>query len=226
MKKIVHELHRRTLWQVLGIYLAGSWLVLQIVDILSDNMGLPDWVFPFALVLLLLGLPVVLATAFVQEGMPGKGAAPRPPRGEAPGPGEFATSARPSSARRETERKARAPDTAPAQSSRRLFTWRNALTGGGLAFLLLAVVTGGFMFLRSQGIGPAGTLVAKGVIDERSPILIADFLSDDEPGLARMVTEAFKVDFSQTRIVRPVEASRVAHALQRMELEEIVRARG
>jgi tetratricopeptide (TPR) repeat protein len=75
------------------------------------------------------------------------------------------------------------------------------------------------MFLRSQGIGPAGTLVAKGVIDERSPILIADFHSDDEPGLARMVTEAFKVDFSQTRIVRPVEASRVAQALQRMELD-------
>lgn len=218
MKKIVHELHRRTLWQVLGIYLAGSWLVLQIVDILSDNMGLPDWVFPFALVLLLLGLPVVLATAFVQEGMPGQGGG-RPARAEAPGPGEFATSSRPSSARRETERKAQATATATAQSSRRLFTWRNALTGGGLAFLLLAVVTGGFMFLRSQGIGPAGTLVAKGVIDERSPILIADFRSDDEPGLARMVTEAFKVDFSQTRIVRPVEASRVAQALQRMELD-------
>ena len=57
----------KTLLQVLGIYAATSWVVLQVVDLLRENMGLPDWVFPFALVLLLIGLPVLLATAVVQS---------------------------------------------------------------------------------------------------------------------------------------------------------------
>ena len=29
MKKLVHEIHRRSLWQVLGIYLVGGWLALH-----------------------------------------------------------------------------------------------------------------------------------------------------------------------------------------------------
>ena len=69
MKKLIHEAHRRSLWQVLGIYLAGSWIALQVVAQLADSVGFPDWVEPFALVLLVIGLPIVMATAFVQEGV-------------------------------------------------------------------------------------------------------------------------------------------------------------
>jgi hypothetical protein len=76
LKRLVREIHRRSLWQVLGIYVVGSWAVLQVVDVLSDNMGLPPWTFAFAVVLLLIGLPIVLATAFVQEGLPGSLPAP------------------------------------------------------------------------------------------------------------------------------------------------------
>jgi len=67
MKRIIHEAHRRSLWQVLGIYLMGSWMVLQVIDQLHETAGLPDWVPSLALVLLLIGLPMVLATAFVQD---------------------------------------------------------------------------------------------------------------------------------------------------------------
>jgi hypothetical protein len=31
-KKLINEIHRRSLWQVLGIYLAGSWVALQVVE--------------------------------------------------------------------------------------------------------------------------------------------------------------------------------------------------
>jgi hypothetical protein len=31
MKKFLAEIHGRSLWQVLGIYLAGSWIALQVV---------------------------------------------------------------------------------------------------------------------------------------------------------------------------------------------------
>jgi hypothetical protein len=48
MKSLINELHRRSLWQVLGIYLAGSWIALQVVDVVNQNFGLPDWVAPFA----------------------------------------------------------------------------------------------------------------------------------------------------------------------------------
>ncbi|MGW8281912.1 MAG: hypothetical protein ACWGON_01320, partial [Gemmatimonadota bacterium] len=67
MRKLFEELHERSLWQVLGIYLAGSWLVLQVVDQLTESAGLPEWVPSFALVLLLIGLPIVVATAVLQH---------------------------------------------------------------------------------------------------------------------------------------------------------------
>jgi hypothetical protein len=75
MKKLIQEAHRRSLWQVLGIYAVGSWIALQVVDVLVDNFGLPDWFPAFALGLLVIGLPIVLATAFVQEGVGQKPAA-------------------------------------------------------------------------------------------------------------------------------------------------------
>jgi urea transporter len=57
MKNLLRETHRRSVWQVLAVYVGVSWAVLQVVDVLTQNMGLPTWVFPFALVLLLIGLP-------------------------------------------------------------------------------------------------------------------------------------------------------------------------
>ena len=56
LKQLIHEIHRRSLWQVLGIYLGASWLVFQVVQTLTEGLGLPDWVPPFALILLLIGL--------------------------------------------------------------------------------------------------------------------------------------------------------------------------
>ncbi len=31
LKKLIHEIHRRSLWQVLGIYLGASWLVFEVI---------------------------------------------------------------------------------------------------------------------------------------------------------------------------------------------------
>ena len=54
------------------MYLVASWMALQVVETISESAGLPDWARPFALILLIIGLPVVLATAVVQEGRPGR----------------------------------------------------------------------------------------------------------------------------------------------------------
>ncbi len=72
IRQLIHEIHRRSLWQVLGIYLLASWAVLQVVDTLGGALRLPEWLEPLALVLLIIGLPIVLATAFIQEGVGAK----------------------------------------------------------------------------------------------------------------------------------------------------------
>ncbi len=196
---LLNGLKERSVWQVLAVYLGVSWVALQVVDLLKQNMGLPDWVFPFAIVLLVIGLPIILATAMLQ-GRPGA-AADVAPAQAAPG-----TESQPS------------PPPAADMTPRNLFTWRNALVGGGLAFVLLAAVTTGFMFMRNKGIGPVGSLVAKGLIDERSPVILADFVAED-PGLSRAATEAFRVDLSQTRIVKVAERSSLEPALERMQVD-------
>ena len=70
LKKLIREVHRRSLWQVLGIYAAGSWVAYQVVVNLVEGLHLPDWLPGFALALFIIGLPIVLATAFVQERAP------------------------------------------------------------------------------------------------------------------------------------------------------------
>ncbi len=218
LKNLIDEVHRRSVWQVLGIYLVVSWLVFQVVQTLTEGLGLPDWVPPFALILLLIGLPIVVATAFVQEGGPAGGS-----KAEVPFDGA-ATAEGAASDEGATPHEEGPPPPSPSPepvgdaelgTHHRLFTWRNAILGGVLAFALLGVLTAGYMATRSLGIGPAATLVARGMIDGRQPILLADFESTDSL-LARAATEAFRVDLSQSSVVRLVEPSFVAGALKRM----------
>ncbi|MDX1393445.1 MAG: tetratricopeptide repeat protein [Gemmatimonadota bacterium] len=199
MKNLIHEIHRRSLWQVLGIYLAGSWVALQVVEQLAEAAALPDWVRPFSLALLVLGFPIVMATAFVQEGLSTK--AQEAPKqsladvGEVPPPP--------------------APDPVGHQ---RLLTWRNAMMGGVLAFAVLGLGTFAFMAMRTAGIGPAGTLVAKGVLDARAGVIVADFESTaDDPGLAQAATLALRTDLSQSQVITVLEPSEIAGVLQRMQ---------
>jgi serine/threonine-protein kinase len=63
---IVDRLKRARIVQVLLVYLGASWVVLQLVDTLVGLLSLPDWVGPVAVLLLVIGLVVVLATAWIQ----------------------------------------------------------------------------------------------------------------------------------------------------------------
>ena len=130
LRQLIREIHRRSMWQVLLIYVGTSWAVLQVVDTVAGALQLPDWLEPVALVLLIVGLPIVLATAFVQEGGPG-GA--EDDHGSTAAPGHH-------------------PEPAKAGAVGNLFTWRNAITGGVLAFALWGVLVAGWMIL---GGGPA-----------------------------------------------------------------------
>jgi tetratricopeptide (TPR) repeat protein/TolB-like protein len=189
---VFQEIHDRSLWQVFGLYLASSWVVLQVVDTLDSVIGLPGWVPQAAIILLLLGLPIVMVTAFVQRGW----------RRSDPGKGGEATAA----------------SSGPAEPRGGLFTWRNALLGGLGAFALLGVGTALWIGMRVTGIGPAGTLVAKGVLEERGVVVLADFdNSTDDPTLSDVVTEALRVDLSQSEALVLADPGFIGAALGRME---------
>lgn len=53
--------------QAVIVFLGASWVLLQVVDMLQDRLGLPEWTFSITLILLVIGFVVVLATAWVQS---------------------------------------------------------------------------------------------------------------------------------------------------------------
>jgi tetratricopeptide (TPR) repeat protein len=211
MKSLFQELHDRSLWQVIGIYLAGSWLVLQVVDQLTESAGLPEWVPSFALVLLLIGLPIVVATAFLQHRAPAPGSAETAEASALPADGEGHEAPTSASA-------AVPAGKAPGGSvPHRLFTWRNAILGGVGAAILFGVVMAGWSYARNQGIGGAGTLVAKGVIEDGERLILADFSGDS--AMAEVATMAFRVDLSQSPTVNVADLNFLRGVLQRMEVD-------
>ena len=113
VRRLTDGMRERTLWQVLGLYAAVSWVGLQVVDIFANNFNLPGSFPTVALALLIIGLPIILATYFVQR---------RSSASEESGDGTT-----------DTEEGANA-------AVRRWLTWRNALAAGVLAFAAWGVV--------------------------------------------------------------------------------------
>jgi tetratricopeptide (TPR) repeat protein len=106
---------------------------------------------------------------------------------------------------------------------RALFTWRRALMGGGAAFAALALLAGSFMTLRALGVGPFGTLLTSGKLASRARILVADFTNrSTDASLGRSLTEAFRIDLSQSPVVRVLTGDEIAAVLRRMERPESV----
>jgi len=214
IRQLIGEIHRRSLWQVLSVYLVGSWVALQVVESISESAGLPDWAQPFALILLIIGMPVVLATAVVQEGVSGgtfeakDDRSPSPSTSSRPGAGLPGEGDPPGLT---------GPGRAKATGLRQLFTWRRAITGGIAAFALLGVTVAAYFVMWSTGIGPVGSLAAQGVFEEGDAVVLAQFenTSDDE-SLGDMVTEALRVDLAGSSIMTLVEPNRVRDALRRM----------
>lgn len=210
LRRLARELHRRSLWQVLLVYGATSWIVLQVVEVLMEGLGLPGWVFPVAIILLLVGLPVVLATAFVQEGGPElRSGDPtlHPELGRYPevdGTGDVEPPSGP-------------PAGEESGGFRALLTWRNAVIGGVLAFALLGVAVTGYMVMRIAGIGPVGTLIARGALEERETMVLAEFEAPgSSPELGDVVTEAMRIDLHESPVVTVADPARISRALERM----------
>jgi eukaryotic-like serine/threonine-protein kinase len=215
LRAIIIEVHRRSLWQVLGIYLVGSWIGYEVIQGLTEGLGLPHWVPAFAVVLFIIGLPLVLATAFVQEGpaFPRFGAPPDPTL--LPDIERFdATSAA-------APHTVVAPDddAGPRPRAARVFTWGRALASGVAAFLFLGLTTGGYMGMRAAGVGPAATLLSRGELTGADRLVLADFgATSVDTMIAAAITDALRIDLEQSRAVALAPMSFLHGAMQRMEL--------
>ncbi len=147
LKRLIREIHRRSIWQVMSVYALGGWFAFQIVQSMTEGLGLPSWFPGLAVVLLIIGVPIVLATAIVQEGI--SGPEPEP---------ASAVSATP-----------------PPTTVDRLFTWKNAIGGGILAFALWGVIAAGWMLFGAGVIGRTDAGLAGE--DARRTIAVLPFTS-------------------------------------------------
>jgi tetratricopeptide (TPR) repeat protein len=106
-----------------------------------------------------------------------------------------------------------------------LLTWRNTLIGGGAAFAALLVGASGYTAARGLGIGPAGTLIATGAIEERERLILADFenrTADSTHGAT--VTELMRIGLSQSpavSVLDPIQLSRILQLMERDPAEGV-----
>lgn len=173
--------------RVATLFASASAGVLGVVYLLIHVLGLPDWVFGAAVILLLLGFPIALVTGHLER-------------------------------RRAQARATGRVSATPPGGLHGLFTWPRATRGGVVAFAALVVGTLGWTLMRGLGIGPIGTLVAKGRLAEKDRLVVADFANHTaDPTLGQSLTEAFRIDLAQTRVVSLVSGAAVADALARMQ---------
>jgi TolB-like protein/tetratricopeptide (TPR) repeat protein len=70
MNNLLHELRRRNIFRVAGVYALVGWLLMQIVSVMTPALALPDWVDSFFAILLLIGFPIAMLLAWAFEMTP------------------------------------------------------------------------------------------------------------------------------------------------------------
>lgn len=97
-------------------------------------------------------------------------------------------------------------------------TTKRAFQGGLIAMGSLAVVAAAFLGLRSAGVGPFATLISDGTLTRQDVLIVAQFENKtSDASLSTTVTEALRIDLSQSGAFRLMDGSTIQAALQRME---------
>ncbi len=199
---------RSMLYRALLVY-AGAFVgVAVIARAAIIAIGLPEWVFPGALIVMALGLPVILFTAYTQY-VAHRMAAATPtytPGGTPSLPAVHGTMA-----------------TLAVKASPHV-SWNRTARGGLIAVSAFILLVAGYMVLRLLGIGPAGSLLASGKLSASDKVLVAAF---DAPAvdssLGSTISEAVRTNLSQSQAVRVVQSSAVVNALEQMKRPDTVR---
>lgn len=67
MRKLLQELHRRQVFQAAGLYLAASWIIIEVASVVLPTFDAPDWILRTLVVLAVAGFPVMLVLAWSYE---------------------------------------------------------------------------------------------------------------------------------------------------------------
>ena len=70
MSKLFQELKRRNVFRVAIAYVAITWLVIQVADIVFENFGTPAWVMKTLMFLMAIGFPIAVLFAWAYEMTP------------------------------------------------------------------------------------------------------------------------------------------------------------
>ncbi|MEO6878570.1 MAG: protein kinase [Gemmatimonadaceae bacterium] len=186
--------------RALGIYAMSFVAVAVLAKAAIVGVGLPDWVFPGALIVMALGLPVILFTAYTQY--VARRAITATPT-HTPGGGITAPT--------------HGTMAAIAMKASPHVSWRRATLGGVYAVGAFALLIGAFMLLRAFGIGPAGSLLATGRFSAKAPVLIADFATTNtDSSLGAVVSDAVRAGLAQSSVISLVPPATVAATLRLM----------
>jgi eukaryotic-like serine/threonine-protein kinase len=165
-------------------------------------------VFPGALAVMALGLPVVLFTGYTQY-VSHRIAAATP---------TFTPGGTPAFGNVRGTMATLAIKASPHVS------WRRTMRGGIIAGTVFVLLVAGYMTLRALGIGPEGSLIAAGKLSTSDKVLVAAF---DAPGadssLGSTIAEAVRTNLSQSRAVRVMPTSAVVAALEQMNRPDTAR---
>jgi hypothetical protein len=172
---------------VLAGYLLGSWLLVEAVDWTTQASGLPAWTPALTLALVIAMSPLVVATAVIQGGLPGLRIEDEVDPNDLVGltPDQVHV----------------IPEDHPLYGMG-LLTWRNMVLGGVSAAALLVTSVVAYMTMWALGIGPVGSLLAQGVVQEGDQVLMAPFVNHtDDASLADLVEAAFDLELSRSTVV-------------------------
>ena len=184
--------------KALAIYGAAFVVVAVVAKAAITAIGLPEWVFPGSLIVMALGLPVVLWTAYVQR-VTRRALAATPTYT----PGGTLTNTHGTLANI-------ALKAAPHVS------WYRTARGGIYAFGVFVALIAAFMTLRALGIGPFGSLVAAGRLNARDPILLTDFKTTNvDSTLGRVVSDAVRAGLAGSSAFTLLPPSAIVSALVR-----------
>jgi tetratricopeptide (TPR) repeat protein len=190
------------LQKALVAYTFAFIAVAVIAKLAITAIGLPDWVFPGALLVMALGLPVILFTAYVHHTT--RVVATMTPT-YTPG-GTHA------------ERRSSGTMATLALKASPHVSWKRTWVGGAYAIGAFVLLVAAFMTMRALGIGPAKTLFASGRMNVNEKLLVSDFTSSTtDTTLAPVVTDAFRTALGQSRAVSVIEPTEIVQVLRRMQ---------
>jgi len=67
LSQLWHELKRRNVTRVLAVYIAGGFMILELVGMMSEPFGLPEWTLKVAFFILLAGLIITLIVSWIYD---------------------------------------------------------------------------------------------------------------------------------------------------------------